>query len=117
MSGPSPIGSSGRVGTSPYWPVRSCVTKASTRGCAGGFATYFEPGKYLDHWVVEHRHPTEPRWVRTDAEILGFDFVAAPDDLVEGEFLSGGEAWTLCRERGVDPMDFGVPGYPHAWGI
>ena len=82
-----------------------------------GFATYFEPGKYLDHWVVEHRHPTEPRWVRTDAEILGFDFVAAPDDLVEGEFLSGGEAWTLCRERGVDPMDFGVPGYPHAWGI
>lgn len=23
----------------------------------------------------------------------------------------------LCRERGADPMDFGVPGYPHAWGI
>ena len=82
-----------------------------------GFASYFEPGKYLDHWIVEHRHPTDARWVRTDPEILGFDFVASPDDLAEGDFLSGGEAWTFCREGGADPMDFGVPGYPDNWGI
>jgi hypothetical protein len=82
-----------------------------------GFATYFEPGRYLDHWIVEYRAPSDDRWVRVDAEILGFDFVDQPEDLAAGEFLSGGEAWTLCRQDGADPAHFGVPGYPDNWGI
>ena len=51
-------------------------------------------------------------WVRVDPEILGFEFVAAPDDLAEGEFLTGGEAWIRCREGRADPSTFGVDGYP-----
>ena len=43
--------------------------------------------------------------------------MSTPEDLAEGEFLSGGEAWTLCRQGEADPSRFGVDGVPHAWGI
>ncbi len=52
-----------------------------------------------------------------DSEILGFEFVDHPEDLAPGEFLTGGEAWTLLKDSGADSMDFGVDGAPHAWGI
>jgi hypothetical protein len=81
-----------------------------------GFASYFEPGKYLDHWVIEYRDETRG-WVRVDPEILGFDYVDHPEDLQPGEFLTGGEAWRFLRTSGADPGDFGVDGVPHAWGI
>ncbi len=108
------------VGTCRHFAVLACALlrhRCIPARVRCGFATYFEPGQYLDHWILEYPHPTDRRWVRIDAEILGFDFVAAPDDLVEGEFLTGGEAWTLCREGEADPMAFGVPGHPEAWGI
>lgn len=82
-----------------------------------GFATYFVPEKYVDHWVVEYWHTAQERWVRIDSEILGLPFVSTPEDLSSDEFLSGGEAWTLCREGAGDPSLFGVVGAPHAWGI
>ena len=81
-----------------------------------GFATYFQPGQYLDHWVTEYWHPRDERWVRIDSEILGLPFVEAPHDLSVGEFLTGGEAWELCR-GGADPRLFGVHGVDYAWGI
>jgi hypothetical protein len=46
--------------------------------------------------------------VRIDAEILGTDLVARPDRLADGEFLTGGEAWKLCRAGRRDPMTFGI---------
>ena len=55
--------------------------------------------------------------MRVDAEVLGFDFVAAPHDLADGEFLTGGEAWILCRGGSADPKTFGVVGFPDNWGI
>src|SRR5258707_10820838 len=58
-----------------------------------GFATYFEPGKNVDHWITEYWHSDQHRWVRVDAEVLDRSVVAAPDDLQPGEFLTGGEAW------------------------
>ncbi|MFI7638398.1 transglutaminase-like domain-containing protein [Nonomuraea sp. NPDC049400] len=82
-----------------------------------GFATYFVPGKHLDHWITEYWHAGEGRWVRVDSEILGGDLVARPEDLAPGEFLTGGEAWTLYREGAVDPDTFGVWGTTHAWGV
>lgn len=81
-----------------------------------GFAGYFVAGKHVDHWITEHRDSTG-RWVRVDAEILDLEVVDHPDDLAPGEFLTGGEAWRLIRDQGADPMDFGVDGVPHAWGI
>jgi hypothetical protein len=73
-----------------------------------GFATYFKPGLGLDHWVVEHRR--DGRWVRTDAEIIGGTVLAHPEDLDEGLFLTGGEAWTAWREGRIDAAKFGVDG-------
>jgi Transglutaminase-like superfamily len=108
------------VGTCRHFSVLSCAFLRH-RGIAArsrcGFASYFEPDSFVDHWVVEYWHPTDERWARVDAEILGFEFVNAPEDLAKDEFLSGGEAWTLCREGGADPSRFGVVGFPHAWGI
>lgn len=108
------------VGTCRHFTVVS-VAFLRHRGFAArarcGFATYFVPGKYVDHWVVECWDAAGDRWVRIDSEMLGFSIVDVPADLGPGEFLSGGEAWVLCRDGGVDPSRFGVDGAPHAWGI
>lgn len=79
-----------------------------------GFASYFSPGRHVDHWVVEHLRGD--RWVRIDPEILGFGLVPDAEDLAPSEFLTGGEAWTVCQAGG-DPATFGVHGVDHAWGI
>ena len=108
------------VGTCRHFALLACAFlrhRAIPARCRVGFASYFVPGIFLDHWVVEYRHPVEPRWVRVDPEILGFEFVAAPDDLAEGEFLTAGEAWIRCREGRADPSTFGVDGYPENFGI
>ena len=108
------------VGTCRHFALLACAFlrhRAIPARCRAGFASYFVPGSFLDHWVVEYRHPVEPRWVRVDPEILGFEFVAAPDDLAEGEFLTGGEAWIRCREGRADPSTFGVDGVPENFGI
>jgi hypothetical protein len=79
-----------------------------------GFASYFKPGKHVDHWVVEYQRGG--RWVRIDPEILGLGLVPDAEDLAPGAFLTGGEAWMVCHTGG-DPATFGVDGTDHAWGI
>jgi hypothetical protein len=54
--------------------------------------------------------------VRVDTEHLGKDFVARPDDLAPGEFLTGGEAWAPYRRGMIDPHTFGAADTDHAWG-
>ena len=73
-----------------------------------GFATYFEQGLGLDHWVVEHLQ--DGRWVRTDAEVIGGTVLPHPEDLDDGLFLTGGEAWTAWRAGRIDAAKFGVGG-------
>jgi hypothetical protein len=80
-----------------------------------GFASYFIPGRFVDHWITEY-HDGD-RWVRVDTEILGLPLVADPTDLRAGEFLSRGEAWIECRSGRADGAHFGVAGVEHAWGI
>ena len=81
-----------------------------------GFAGYFVPDRFVDHWVTEYLDGAA-RWVRIDSEILGFDFVAQPHDLRVGEFLTGAEAWRKVGAGSADPMHFGVDGVPENWGI
>lgn len=78
-----------------------------------GFATYFEPGKYIDHWVCEYWHLDENRWVMVDAQLDEFqcrelspDF--SPQDVPADRFLTGGRAWQLCRSGQADPNLFGI---------
>jgi hypothetical protein len=107
------------VGTCRHFAVLACAFLRS-RGVPArarcGFATYFQPGLALDHWVVEYRHADEDRWVRVDAEMLGKPTLERPEDLVPGRFLTGGEAWAAYRDGAVDGATFGVYGTEHAWG-
>ncbi|MBF8193319.1 transglutaminase domain-containing protein [Nonomuraea sp. K274] len=108
------------VGTCRHFATLSCAL-LRLRGIPArarcGFATYFVPGRSVDHWITEYRRADERRWVRVDSQILGGDQVARPQDLAEGEFLTGGEAWTRYREGAVDPDTFGVSGTTDAWGV
>ncbi len=76
-----------------------------------GFATYFEAGKYIDHWIVEAYDGH--RWVQRDFQLdeLQLRSVAAtfdPDDLPSGAFLNGAHAWQLVSSGRVDPDTFGI---------
>ena len=82
-----------------------------------GFAGYFVPDRFVDHWVTEYFDVVASRWVRIDSEILGFDLVETPQDLEPGEFLTGGEAWRTVAAGSADPLHFGVDGFPDNWGI
>jgi hypothetical protein len=67
-----------------------------------GFGSYFEKGKYLDHWVTEYWNKGKERWALFDAQIddrqrelfrIGFDTADVPRD----QFVVAGDAWSLCR--------------------
>ncbi|MFF0659453.1 transglutaminase domain-containing protein [Micromonospora tulbaghiae] len=104
------------IGTCRHFAVLSCAL-LRYRGIAArarcGFATYFQPGQGVDHWITEYRHGG--RWVRIDSEISGSSLVAKPEDLAVGEFLTGGEAWTAFRDGRIDAAQFGVYGTEN-WG-
>lgn len=78
-----------------------------------GFATYFQPDHYEDHWVCEWWDASRDRWVLTDAQLdglqreaLGLDF--DPLDTPRDQFVVAGEAWRLCRTGAADPDSFGI---------
>lgn len=78
-----------------------------------GFARYFTPGKFEDHWICEYYDVKKGRWVGVDPQLdelqkeklnIGFDTT----DLPEGEFLPGGKAWKLVRDGKEDAEKFGI---------
>lgn len=77
-----------------------------------GFGRYFGGNAYDDHWVCEYWLRHEQRWVLVDAELdelhhhlLKFDF--DPADVPRSEFVTGIEAWKLCRRGAIDPAQLG----------
>lgn len=90
--------------------LRSRGIPARTR-C--GFGTYFVKNSFEDHWVSEYWQASEKRWVRVDPQLdpfqidtLGIDF--DPLDMPRTKFITGGQAWTMCRSKQVDPKQFGI---------
>lgn len=78
-----------------------------------GFATYFEHGQFVDHWVCEYWDAVQARWKRADAQLDGMqrDISAIwfdPFDVPNDRFLCAGRAWDLCRTGLADPHRFGV---------
>lgn len=78
-----------------------------------GFAAYFTPGRYEDHWICEYWNSSENRWVSVDPQLdrlqkdtLGIDFDTL--DMPGGRFITGGEAWKMCRTGTADPDSFGI---------
>lgn len=77
-----------------------------------GFGRYFAGNPYDDHWVCEYWARDEQRWVLVDAQldelhhdVLKFDF--EPIDVPRTEFITGIEAWKLCRTGAIDPAQLG----------
>ena len=71
-----------------------------------GFAAYFAPGSWQDHWICEVW--SGDRWRRIDAQLdrksrqaLGVEF--DPCDLPPAVYLTGEEAWRACRDGRIDP--------------
>lgn len=78
-----------------------------------GFATYFIPGRYVDHWVAEYWSAERRRWVRVDPQLDGVQVKALgisfdPLDLPPGTFLPAGEVWRMCRAGRLDPDLCGI---------
>ncbi|MDR0449446.1 MAG: transglutaminase domain-containing protein [Rickettsiales bacterium] len=73
-----------------------------------GFATYFDPGVFEDHWVVEYYD--KGAWRLADAQTLRLKLSA-------GEFINGGTAWQLVRKHGFDPKLFGFTGNDKMLGL
>lgn len=78
-----------------------------------GFATYFLPQHYEDHWVCEVWHTQAARWVMVDAQLdtlqqqvlaVDFDTFDVPPD----HFIDAGRAYQMCRAGLADPEDFGI---------
>jgi hypothetical protein len=110
------------VGNCRYFTTLSCalLRRAGIPARARcGFADYFEPARFVDHWITEYWDRTEGRWVRIDAQLDAVQRAAiAPgfntEDQPEGRFLPAGEAWLRCRQGKADPGAFGIL---DMWGL
>lgn len=76
-----------------------------------GFANYFTPGYYEDHWVCEY--DAGNGWRLLDPELsepvrAHFKIAFAPYDVPRDAFLVGGDAWLRVRRGLVDPSRCGV---------
>jgi len=87
-----------------------------------GFARYFIPDHFEDHWVCEVWNAIQRRWVLVDAQLdalqadkLGIGF--NPLDVPRGEFIVGGKAWQMCRLGQADPHTFGIADLHGLWFV
>lgn len=78
----------------------------------GGFAAYFNPPSFEDHWITEYWN-ADGRWVLVDPQLdevwrqkLG-DRVA-PLDVRRDQFIVSADAWKMCRSGEADPQRFGI---------
>jgi hypothetical protein len=102
------------------------VTALRAKGHAArarcGFGAYFEPGKFIDHWVCEYWNEPQSRWIMVDAQIdelqrekfkIDFDVLDVPCD----RFIVAGEAWRQCRDGLKDAEKFGIMQMNGLWFI
>lgn len=102
------------------------VTMLRVKGHAArarcGFGTYFEAGKFIDHWVCEYWNAAQSRWVLVDGQIddvqrglfkPDFDLLDVPRD----RFVIAGDAWKQCRDGRQDPGKFGIMQMTGLWFI
>jgi len=87
-----------------------------------GFGAYFEPGKFVDHWVCEYWSAEQRRWIMVDAQLdalqretLGIAF--DPLDVPRDAFIVGGQAWLMCRSGQADSDAFGIFDMKGLWFV
>jgi hypothetical protein len=78
-----------------------------------GFAAYFNPPNFEDHWVCEYWDAQERRWRLADPQIddvwrrrldIRFDTL----DLPRAQFLTASDAWRRCRSGEANEQQFGI---------
>ncbi|WP_157930545.1 transglutaminase-like domain-containing protein [Glycomyces xiaoerkulensis] len=87
-----------------------------------GFATYFQPDWYEDHWVVERWDADRSEWILSDPQIdsvqkSGLPVAIDPLRLTRDEFVVGGEAWRRYREGRLDPDHCGFAAHREFGGL
>ena len=97
--------------------LRACSVPARVR-C--GFASYFKPGHYEDHWVCEYWIAGRKRWALADAQLdaphrrlLGIRFDT--NDMPAGAFVNASQAWLLFESGVVAGEKFGHGNATGAW--
>lgn len=87
-----------------------------------GFAAYFIPDHFEDHWVCEVWNADEKRWVLVDAQLdemmikalnIPFNTLDVPRD----QFIVGSEMWLKCRAGEVDPDRCGIMDMQGLWFV
>ncbi|HUW24122.1 MAG TPA: transglutaminase-like domain-containing protein [Patescibacteria group bacterium] len=78
-----------------------------------GFATYFLPGYFWDHWVCEYWDGIKKQWILVDPEvgkeeIETYRITINPLDLTRDQFMPSGKAWNICRAGKMDANLFGI---------
>jgi Transglutaminase-like superfamily len=78
-----------------------------------GFAAYFNPPNFEDHWVCEYWDAQERRWRLADPQIddvwrrrldIRFDTL----DLPRAQFVTASDAWRRCRSGEANEQQFGI---------
>jgi len=78
-----------------------------------GFGSYFNPGRYEDHWTCEWWDEHNHRWRLTDPQFdevwrtrmhIRHDITDVPRDA----FLVAADAWSACRSGRLDSDLFGI---------
>jgi hypothetical protein len=87
-----------------------------------GFATYFEPGKYVDHWICEYWNADQERWVQVDAQLdaLQVGVIKAdfdPLDVPRDRFLVAGDVWRQIRAGSIDASRCGIADMWGEWFV
>ena len=87
-----------------------------------GFGAYFIPDQFVDHWICEYWNAGQARWVQVDAQLDMIQRVALrtdfdPLDVPRTRFLSGGRAWQMCRQEGINPDLFGIADLRGLWFV
>ena len=90
-----------------------CIEAGIPARARCGFSTYFQQGKYIDHWVLEYWNENKKRWVLVDAQIDDFqrkklDISFNTLDVDDQYFITAPRAWMMCRERELTPELFGI---------
>ena len=78
-----------------------------------GFGTYFAPGKFEDHWIVEIYDVKKEEWRILDPTFdpIWIEQLRIEHDVLDlpiGAFLSASVVWQRCRKGEINPLDVGI---------
>lgn len=90
-----------------------CIETGIPARARCGFATYFQPGNYIDHWVLEYWNENKKRWIFVDAQLDDFqrEELNIPFntlDIDDRYFITAPRAWLMCREGKLNSELFGI---------